>query len=85
MYEPSNNMPLNSYQVVSPADNQTNFLAGQTIRLTIPRSSGFFDPHTSNLRLDVAVENMNYKITYRYGSGFGWWSNHIRNHRVLYS
>lgn len=64
MYEPSQNMPLNSYQVVSPADNQTNFLAGQTIRLTIPRSCGFFDPHTSNLRLEVAVENMNYKLAF---------------------
>jgi hypothetical protein len=69
MYEPSNNMPLNSYQVVSPADNQTNFLAGQTIRLTIPRSSGFFDPHTSNLRLDVAVENMNYKLAFSQNCG----------------
>ena len=64
MYQPSSNMPLNSYQVVSPADNQTNFLAAQTIRLTIPRSLGFWDPHTSNLRIQVAVENMNYKMAF---------------------
>ncbi len=69
MYQPSNNMPLNSYQVVSPADNQTNFLAGQTIRLTIPRSTGFFDPHTSNLRIEVAVENMNYKMAFSQSCG----------------
>tara|TARA_R110002072_G_scaffold98812_1_gene217443 strand:+ start:7239 stop:8849 length:1611 start_codon:yes stop_codon:yes gene_type:complete len=69
MYQPSNNMPLNSYQVVSPADNQTNFLAGQTIRLTIPRSTGFFDPHTSNLRIQVAVENMNYKMAFSQSCG----------------
>ena len=69
MYAPSQNMPLNSYQVVSPADNQTNFLAGQTIRLTIPRSTGFFDPHTSNLRIQVAVENMNYKLAFAQDCG----------------
>mgnify|MGYP003670774850 CR=1 FL=1 len=69
MYQPSNNMPLNSYQVVSPADNQTNFLAGQTIRLSIPRSTGFFDPHTSNLRIQVAVENMNYKMAFSQSCG----------------
>mgnify|MGYP003647000117 FL=1 len=69
MYAPSQNMPLNTYQVVSPADNQTNFLAGQTIRLTIPRSTGFFDPHTSNLRIQVAVENMNYKMAFAQSCG----------------
>tara|TARA_R110000823_G_scaffold41981_7_gene110160 strand:- start:317 stop:1915 length:1599 start_codon:yes stop_codon:yes gene_type:complete len=69
MYQPSQNMPLNSYQVVSPADNQTNFLAGQTIRLSIPRSTGFFDPHTSNLRIQVAVENMNYKMCFSQSCG----------------
>lgn len=64
MYSVSNQMPLQNYQIVSPADNQTNFLAGQVIRFTIPRSIGFWDPHTSYLRLQVAVENMNYKMCF---------------------
>jgi len=57
-------MPMDNYEIVSPAENQTNFLAGQTIRFNIPRNVGFWDPHTSYLRLQVAVENMNYKMCF---------------------
>lgn len=64
MYKPQNSMPLESYQVVSPADNQTSFLSGQTIRMTIPRNIGFFDPHTSRLRVQCSVANMNYKMCF---------------------
>ena len=64
MYKVSNQMPLQNYEIISPADNQTNFLAGQVIRFTIPRSIGFWDAHNSNLRLEVAVENMNYKMAF---------------------
>lgn len=64
MYKPSNQMPLQNYEIISPADNQTNFLAGQVIRFTIPRSIGFWDAHNSNLRLEIAVENMNYKMAF---------------------
>jgi len=64
MYSVSNQMPMDNYEVVSPAENQTNFLAGQTIRFNIPRNVGFWDPHTSYLRLQVAVENMNYKMCF---------------------
>ena len=64
MYSVSNQMPMDNYQVVSPAENQTNFLAGQTIRFVIPRNIGFWDPHTSYMRLQVAVENMNYKMCF---------------------
>jgi len=64
MYSVSNQMPMDNYEVVSPAENQTNFLAGQTIRFNIPRNVGFWDPHTSYLRLQVACENMNYKMCF---------------------
>ena len=64
MYSVSNQMPMDNYQVVSPAENQTNFLAGQVIRFNIPRNIGFWDPHTSYLRLQVAAENMNYKMCF---------------------
>ncbi len=64
MYSVSNQMPMDNYEIVSPAENQTNFLAGQTIRFNIPRNVGFWDPHTSYLRLQVAVENMNYKMCF---------------------
>ena len=37
--------------------------------LSIPRSVGFFDPHTSNLRIEVAVENMNYKMAFGQSCG----------------
>ena len=64
MYSVSNQMPMDNYEIVQPAENQTNFLAGQTIRFNIPRNVGFWDPHTSYLRLQVAVENMNYKMCF---------------------
>ncbi len=64
MYSVSNQMPMENYSIVSPAENQTNFLAGQTIRFNIPRQIGFWDPHTSYLRLQVAAENMNYKMCF---------------------
>jgi len=64
MYSVSNQMPMDNYEIVSPSENQTNFLAGQTIRFNIPRNVGYWDPHTSYLRLQVAVENMNYKMCF---------------------
>ena len=53
MYQPAQTMPLNSYQVINPAENQTDFKAGQIIRFLLPRSVGFWDPHTSRLQLEV--------------------------------
>ena len=64
MYKPSQQMPMDNYEVVSPAENQSDFLAGQTIRFNIPRNIAFWDPHTSYLRLQVAVEGMNYKMCF---------------------
>ena len=64
MYSVSNQLPMDNYEIVAPSENQTNFLAGQTIRFNIPRNVGFWDPHTSYLRLHVAVENMNYKMCF---------------------
>tara|TARA_R110000822_G_scaffold917_3_gene3959 strand:- start:3553 stop:5178 length:1626 start_codon:yes stop_codon:yes gene_type:complete len=69
MYKPSQNMPLNSFQVVSPCENQTNFRAGQIIRFVIPRSIGYWDPHTSRLQLEVATENNNFKMCFAHSCG----------------
>tara|TARA_Y100000310_G_C20674045_1_gene811874 strand:- start:1068 stop:2642 length:1575 start_codon:yes stop_codon:yes gene_type:complete len=69
MYKPSNNMPLNSFQVVSPCDNQTDFQAGQVIRFLIPKSIGFFDPHTSRVQFEVQVQDNNYKMCFASDSG----------------
>ena len=69
MYKPSDNMPLNSFQVVSPCENQTDFRAGQVIRFIIPRSIGFWDPHTSRLQLEVQTANNNFKMCYAHDCG----------------
>ena len=69
MYKPSSNMPLNSFQVVNPCENQTNFRAGQIIRFIIPRSIGFFDPHTSRLQLEVGTLLNNYKMCFAHDCG----------------
>lgn len=69
MYQPSQTMPLNSYQIINPAENQTDFKAGQIIRFMLPRSVGFWDPHTSRLQLEVSAKNSvgqppNYKMCF---------------------
>tara|TARA_R110001592_G_scaffold203737_1_gene453628 strand:+ start:159 stop:1778 length:1620 start_codon:yes stop_codon:yes gene_type:complete len=69
MYKPSPNMPLNSFQVVSPCENQTNFRAGQIIRFVIPRSIGYWDPHTSRVQFEVQTENNNFKMCFAHQCG----------------
>jgi hypothetical protein len=69
MYKPSENMPLNSFQVVSPCENQTDFRAGQIIRFVIPRSIGYWDPHTSRVQLEVRTENNNWKMAFAHSCG----------------
>lgn len=69
MYKPSTNMPLNSFQVVNPCENQTNFRAGQIIRFIIPRSIGFWDPHTSRLQMEVGTLVNNYKMCFSHDCG----------------
>ena len=64
MYEPSPEMPMDSFQIVSPSENQTDFTAGQIIRFTIPRQIGFFDPHNSRLQFLVSTEGANYKMAF---------------------
>ncbi len=64
MYEPSNEMPMDSFQIISPSENQTDFLAGQVIRFTIPRSIGFFDAHNSRLQFLVSTVGANYKMCF---------------------
>tara|TARA_R110000787_G_scaffold158123_1_gene272043 strand:- start:6420 stop:8027 length:1608 start_codon:yes stop_codon:yes gene_type:complete len=69
MYKPSQSMPLNSFQVVSPCENQTDFRAGQIIRFVIPRSIGYWDPHTSRVQLEVRTENNNWKMAFAHSCG----------------
>lgn len=64
MYEPSPELPMDSFQIVSPSENQTDFEAGQIIRFTIPRQIGFFDPHNSRLQFLVSTEGANYKMAF---------------------
>jgi hypothetical protein len=64
MYEPSPEMPMDSFQIISPSENQTDFTAGQIIRFTIPRSIKFFDPHNSRLQFLVSTEGANYKMCF---------------------
>ncbi len=69
MYKPSQSMPLNSFQVVSPCENQTDFRAGQLIRFVIPRSIGYWDPHTSRVQFEVRTDNNNYKMCFAHACG----------------
>jgi hypothetical protein len=64
MYSVSKEMSLMSYQVVQPAENQTDFRAGQVVRFTIPRQVGFFDSHLSKLQLQCRTQNANFKYCF---------------------
>ena len=64
MYSVSKEMTMDSFQVIQPADNQTDFTGGQICRLRIPRSVGFFDSHLSRLQFLVSTENANYKMAF---------------------
>jgi hypothetical protein len=64
MYKPTTSMPLASYQVISPADNQVDYQSGQIVRFTIPRNIGFFDPHCSRVQFEVATTGNNYKMCF---------------------
>lgn len=64
MYSVSKEMSLMSYQVVQPAENQTDFRAGQVVRFTIPRQVGFFDSHLSKLQLQCRTQGANFKYCF---------------------
>jgi hypothetical protein len=64
MYSVSKEMPLESYQVIQPADNQTDFTPGQVIRFNIPRSTGFWDSHLSKIQFNVKTTGANYKMCF---------------------
>lgn len=65
MYRPSNNTPMESYQISIPSDNQTQFSPGQVIRYNIPRQSApFFDARQSKLQFLVRTSGSNYKMCY---------------------
>lgn len=57
-------MPLESYQIIQPADNQTDFTPGQVIRFKIPRSIGFWDSHLSKVQFNVKTTGANYKMCF---------------------
>lgn len=62
MYTVSQEMPLQSYQIVSPCENQSDFKAGQTIRFNIPRQVEFFDAHLSRAQFLCRTSGANYKM-----------------------
>ena len=64
MYSVSKEMPLQSYQIVSPCENQTDFKAGQTIRFNIPRQVEFWDAHLSKLQFLCRTSGANYKMCF---------------------
>lgn len=64
MYSVSKEMPLQSYAIVNPSENQTDFLPGQIIRWTIPRNIGFFDSHLSFAQFNVRTSGANYKMCF---------------------
>lgn len=64
MYSVSKEMPLDSYQVITPSDNATNFTKGSIMRFTIPQSVGFFDSHMSKLQLLCRTDGANYKMCF---------------------
>jgi hypothetical protein len=64
MYSVSQEMPLDSFQVIQNADNITDFTGGQVCRLRIPRSVGYFDSHLSRLNFLVSTQDANYKMCF---------------------
>lgn len=64
MYAVSKEMPLQSYAIVNPSENQTDFTPGQIIRWTIPRSIGFFDSHLSFAQFNVRTSGASYKMCF---------------------
>jgi len=64
MYSVSQEMSLDSFQVLQPSNSQSDFRGGQICRMTIPRSVGFFDSHLSRMNFLVSVENANYKMCF---------------------
>lgn len=55
---------MESFQVIQPSDNQTDFTPGQVIRFVIPRSSGYWDSHNSKVQFNVKTTGCNYKMCF---------------------
>ena len=64
MYTVSKETPIDNYSIIKPSDNQTDFIGGQTARITIPRSTGYFDSYLSRINFSVSVQNSNYKMCF---------------------
>ena len=64
MYSVSKEMPLDSYQIITPSDNASEFTKGSLVRFTIPSSVGFFDSHMSKLQVLCKTSGANYKMCF---------------------
>lgn len=64
MYSVSKEMPLDSFQIVTPSDNASEFTKGSLVRFTIPSSVGFFDSHMSKLQVLCKTQGANYKMCF---------------------
>lgn len=64
MYSVSKEMPLDSYQIITPSDNASEFTKGSLVRFTIPSSVGFFDSHMSKLQVLCKTQGANYKMCF---------------------
>ncbi len=64
MYSVSKEFPLDSYQIITPSDNASQFVKGSLVRFTIPASVGFFDSHMSKLQVLCKTSGANYKMCF---------------------
>ncbi len=64
MYSVSKEMSLQSFQIVNPSENQTDFKAGQIVRFTIPRQIGFFDSHLSKVQFLCRTSGAKFKMCF---------------------
>ena len=64
MYSVSREMPLQSFQIVSPCDNQSDFKSGQIIRFNIPRQVEYFDAHLSKVQFNCRTSGANHKMAF---------------------
>jgi hypothetical protein len=64
MYSVSKEFPLDSYQIITPSDNASQFVKGSLVRFTIPSSVGFFDSHMSKLQVLCRTSGANYKMCF---------------------
>ena len=64
MYSVNKSFPLESYQIIQPAESQTDFIPGNVIRFLIPRNIGYWDSHLSKAQFSVRTQGANYKMCF---------------------